>query len=171
MAKIDLWDGWDISDNNVAVYGSRQLSGKEIVVAIDKVKRADIWCLDGEGEKVQGLLDELKKGDDGQILVMKGVHADKYSQSLGLHITVKLVKGCYTGETYHLYGRISDGVGGAWEIGFVGLYNPMKNYRSDKAVKIQKAEAEPAVIVVAYEPMPLTREQRESGLAVITERS
>jgi hypothetical protein len=158
---------WAREGNNEPVYGDgRKLSAREVYVIIDKITRSNIWADKDERIKVGEFIDDLKNGV--RIDVLKGAHGDKYSRSHGRHITVVISSGCRTGDTFHLYGRVAPN--GAWEIDFISTYDPRIFYHRSREVKVHWAVA-PAATVVAYQgSMPLTRQERESGLAVVRER-
>ncbi|MES2675856.1 MAG: hypothetical protein V4660_16570 [Pseudomonadota bacterium] len=165
--NLQFGDGWGRDGNNEPAYGDgRKLSAREVYVAVDKITRADIWADRDEQIKVEEFIDDLKSGV--RIDVRKGAHGDKYRYSYGRHITVVISSGCRTGNTFHLYGRVAHN--GAWEIDFISTYDPRIAYHRSREVKVHWAVA-PAAVVVAFQgSMPLTRQERQSGLAVVRER-
>lgn len=158
---------WARDGNNETVYGDgRKLSAREVYVTIDKITRSNIWADRDERIKVEEFIDDLKNGV--RIDVIKGAHGDKYRKSHGLHLTVVINSGCRTGNTFHLYGRVAQN--SSWEIDFISTYDPRIAYRRSREVKVHWAIAPAATIVAFQGSMPLTRQERQSGLAVVRER-
>ena len=127
---------WDQPDNNINVYGKdregkdKPACGKrEIYVMVCKLTTKSIWCDTRQLVTVRDFI----KGDllDQTVCVMKGVHYDRFRYDYGPHITLKVVTGCRSGNTFHAYGEKKEY---AWEPDFVMEYHPKIVYKPDHKV-------------------------------------
>lgn len=165
--NLQFGDGWGRDGNNEPAYGDgRKLSSREVYVAMEKIARSNIWADKFESGKVGEFIDDLNSGV--RIDVLKGAHGDKYRRSHGLHVTAVISSGCRTGDTFHLYGRVVRN--GAWEINFISTYDPKIPYHISRDVQVNWTVSPAAVVIALQGSMPLTRQERESGLAVVRER-
>jgi hypothetical protein len=122
--NITFDDLWDQPANNVAVYGdNRRCSKRELYVIASKITTGNVWCDPTQFQSVDDFI--VSDLPTQEVRIMKGIHPDSVAFKFGLHITLKVMSGCRSGNTFHAYGEIK---GHAWEPDFVMMYIPGRKF-------------------------------------------
>ena len=177
MGDITFAGGWDSNDNNVTIYpdqpGRYQCASKrEIIVILKRLPQARIYCHHSESGRIRDFVGFV---DDPAVplQVDKGIHADSWSRTLGLHLSVVVTGGFASGNKFHLYGqRFREGNShfgemcrtGAWAVDVITEYTPKRDYRWGNLQMLQQGAAPSPPIVVFSSGVPKAAEGSQAEL-------
>jgi hypothetical protein len=94
MRNVLFNHNWDAGENNLAIYPSTgynkgKASKREIIVMLNKLSTAKLWCHRSETVKI-GEFVSFVKSTTADCVVDKGIHVDKYAHKFGWHMSVAL---------------------------------------------------------------------------------